>query len=67
MKALSDAWSRFWHTPAESSTLTLFRAALGFVVLCWGISLGFDLRAFYSETGLLPAPEYTAYRISVFR
>lgn len=67
MRALSEAWSRFWHTQAESSTLTLFRAALGFVVLCWGMSLGFDLRAFYSGTGLLPAPEYTAYRISIFR
>lgn len=67
MRAITVAWNRFWHTPAESSTVTLFRIALGFVVLCWGISLGFDLRAFYSEAGLLPDPEYGTYRISVFR
>lgn len=67
MRRLGEAWRRFWHTPAESSTLTLFRVALGFVVLCWSLSLGLDLEAFYSERGLLPSPEYPTYRVALFR
>ncbi len=45
----------------------MYRVALGFVVLCWSISLGFDLEAFYSERGLVPAPAYPAYRVGLFR
>ena len=59
------AWDRFWHTGAECSTVTLFRIALGLVALSWGLSLGLDLQAFYSQSGLLPDPDYAPYRLTL--
>jgi hypothetical protein len=57
--AIGAAWSRFWFTPVETSTLALFRIAVGLVVLSWTLALAPSLYAFYSRDGILPTyPDY---------
>ena len=52
-------WDRFWFTPVETSTLALFRIAVGIVVLGWTLALAPSLYAFYSRDGILPGyPDY---------
>lgn len=48
------AWERFWFTPAQTSTLALFRIAFGVVILGWAISLAPSLYSFFSDDGVLP-------------
>jgi vitamin K-dependent gamma-carboxylase-like protein len=48
------AWERFWFTPAQTSTLALFRIAFGVVILGWAISLAPPLYSFFSDDGVLP-------------
>jgi hypothetical protein len=47
-------WERFWFTPAQTSTLALFRIGFGVVVLGWAISLAPPLYSFFSDDGVLP-------------
>jgi Vitamin K-dependent gamma-carboxylase len=57
--AVGAAWNRFWFTPVETSTLALFRIAVGLVVLGWTLALAPSLYAFYSRDGILPTyPDY---------
>jgi uncharacterized membrane protein YphA (DoxX/SURF4 family) len=57
--AVGAAWNRFWFTPVETSTLALFRIAVGLVVLSWTLALAPSLYAFYSRDGILPTyPDY---------
>ncbi|MFN8036677.1 MAG: HTTM domain-containing protein [Acidimicrobiia bacterium] len=56
MRAIGRAWNRFWFTPQPTSTLALFRIALGCVALLWGLALLPDLRAFFSSKGIEPTP-----------
>jgi hypothetical protein len=58
-QAVGVAWNRFWFTPVETSTLALYRIAVGIVVLGWTLALAPSLYAFYSRDGILPDyPDY---------
>jgi hypothetical protein len=67
VSSIGADWNAFWFTPRESSTLTAFRIALGGMVLFWGLSFGPDLMNLYSETGILPEPDYNPARTGLFR
>lgn len=57
---LVAAWSHFWFQPIETSTVALFRVALGLLALGYTLSLAPVLFAFYSDDGILPAqPTYS--------
>ena len=59
LDALGATWNRFWFTPVETSTLALYRIAVGIVVLGWTLALAPSLYAFYSRDGILPTyPDY---------
>lgn len=49
-----DAWQRFWFSPMQSSTLALFRIAMGLLVFGWTLSLSPELSAMFSSKGILP-------------
>lgn len=52
-------WERFWFTPEPTSTLALFRIAVGLLMLAWTLWLIPDLFAFYGDESVLPtAPHY---------
>jgi uncharacterized membrane protein YphA (DoxX/SURF4 family) len=54
-----SAWDGFWFTRVETSTLGLFRIAVGLIVVGWTLALAPSLYAFYSRDGILPGyPEY---------
>jgi hypothetical protein len=55
MRALADAWQRFWFEPQSTSTLGVVRIAFGIVALGWTISLAPDLRTFFSSSGIVPS------------
>jgi HTTM domain len=55
----ASIWDAFWFTSVETSTLALFRIAVGILVLGWTLALAPSLYAFYSRDGILPAyPDY---------
>jgi hypothetical protein len=59
LRSVASAWERFWFTSVETSTLALFRIAVGIVVVGWTLALAPSLYAFYSRDGILPTyPEY---------
>jgi hypothetical protein len=56
---VTAAWDRFWFTSVETSTLALFRIAVGLVAVGWTLALAPSLYAFYSSDGILPTyPDY---------
>jgi hypothetical protein len=52
------AWERFWFEPEETSTLALVRIAFGLVVLAWTVTLAHDAYPFFTDSGVLPSPDY---------
>lgn len=60
------AWSTFWFTRRPSSTLVLFRTALGFTMLVWTLTLTPDLFHFYGIGGVEPTPIFET-RFTIFR
>lgn len=64
---IGGRWHRFWFTPQPASTLTVLRVALGVTTFCWGLSILVDLRTFYFDDGLLPAPNYRDHRLGLFQ
>jgi hypothetical protein len=50
----TEAWSRFWFGPTETSTLALVRAAFGVVVFVWGLSLLPVLAPLLGPHGVVP-------------
>lgn len=61
MKRVADPWERFWFAPEPTSSLALFRIAIGAVSFAWALSLVPDLRAFFSADGVEPiAPTHPA-------
>jgi hypothetical protein len=58
-RTVGAAWNSFWFTPAETSTLALYRIAVGIIVVGWTLALAPSLYAFYSRDGILPTyPDY---------
>lgn len=51
---LYRGWERFWFEPQSTSTLALFRIALGAVCTVWTLTLAPDLFAFFGSAGVLP-------------
>lgn len=49
-----DSWQRFWFAPMPSSTLALFRMAMGVLIFAWTLSLAPELSAMFSSAGILP-------------
>jgi hypothetical protein len=43
------------------------RTLLGLASLAWALSIAPDLRTFYFEDGLIPAPRYADYRLGLFQ
>lgn len=66
MKSAAQAWTRFWFQPESTATLALVRIAFGVLVLLWAISLGPDLRLFFSTEGLVPTVPDGEWWVSVF-
>ena len=58
MKRVAAAWERFWFAPQPTSSLALFRIAIGAVTFAWTLSLLPDLYAFFSAHGIEPRPPY---------
>ena len=59
IRTAAAAWQRFWFAPTSTATLAVVRIAFAVVVLAWTISLGRDLRAFFTDDGIVPsAPDY---------
>lgn len=56
MRRVAAAWDRFWFAPEPTSTLALFRIAIGVISLAWALSLLPDLHAFFSPNGVEPIP-----------
>jgi hypothetical protein len=54
MRAIAQAWDRFWFEPQSTSTLGVVRIAFGIVVLGWTVSLAPDLKAFFTRSGIVP-------------
>jgi hypothetical protein len=54
-----SGWNRFWFEPQQTSTLALFRIALGLVATLWTASLAPNLLAFYGPDGLVPEYPYS--------
>src|SRR5918999_1006640 len=58
-RAAASTWDAFWFKPVDTSTLALFRIAVGVLVLSWTLALAPSLYAFYSREGILPGyPDY---------
>lgn len=56
LERATAAWDRFFFTPVSTSTVALVRIAFGVVLLGWTLSVGPDVRTFFSGQGLLAAP-----------
>ena len=56
MKRAAAAWERFWFTPEPTSTLALFRIAIGAISFAWTLSLLPDFYTFFSAHGIEPRP-----------
>jgi Vitamin K-dependent gamma-carboxylase len=50
------AWQRFWFAPEPTSTLALFRIAIGVLTFAWALSLLPDFETFFSGHGIEPLP-----------
>jgi hypothetical protein len=58
MRRVTAAWDRFWFAPEPTSSLALFRIAIGAVSFAWTLSLLPDLSAFFSSHGVEPRPPH---------
>ncbi len=58
MRRLAAAWDRFWFAPTPTSSLALFRIAIGVISFAWALSLAPDLHAFFSSHGIEPVPPF---------
>jgi hypothetical protein len=67
MSAIVDAWNRFWFEPTPTSTLAVFRIAIGFLIFGWTISLAPDLFAFFSRSGILMEHPHGAFGYGLLR
>ena len=47
--------------------MVAMRVLLGFASLGWALSIAVDLRTFYFDAGLFPAPNYADYRLGLFQ
>ena len=56
MKRVGAAWQGFWFAPEPTSSLAIFRIAIGAVSFVWTLSLLPDLHAFFSAHGVEPRP-----------
>lgn len=56
MRALARTWNRFWFAPVPTSTVALFRIALGIATFAWAVALGPNLSTFFGPGGLEPMP-----------
>ena len=56
MKRVAVAWERFWFAPEPTSSLALFRIAIGVISFAWALSLLPDFHAFFSSDGVEPIP-----------
>ncbi len=56
MRRVVSAWERFWFAPQPTSTLAIFRIAIGAISFAWTLSLAPDLPAFFSAHGIEPVP-----------
>jgi hypothetical protein len=54
VRRVADAWARFWFAPEPTSSLALFRIAIGFISFGWALSLVPDFHAFFSADGVEP-------------
>jgi uncharacterized membrane protein YphA (DoxX/SURF4 family) len=58
MTRVMKSWERFWFAPQPTSSLAMFRIAIGAVAFAWTLSLLPDLYAFFSSHGLEPRAPY---------
>jgi hypothetical protein len=56
VRRVAGAWARFWFTPEPTSSLALFRIAIGVISFGWALSLVPDFHAFFSPEGIEPVP-----------
>jgi hypothetical protein len=54
MSRAGAAWRRFWFEPEPTSTLALFRIAIGALTFAWTLSFLPDLETFFSGHGIEP-------------
>jgi hypothetical protein len=59
-------WRSFWFEPTSTSTLALFRIALGLLLVAWTLSLGPDLGAFFTNHGLHAPPNSHGWLWNLF-
>ena len=55
-RRLVGGWGRFWFTPQSTSSLAIFRIALGLVTFLWGVALLPYLQDFFTRQGVEPVP-----------
>ena len=64
MRRVAAAWERFWFAPEPTSSLALFRIAIGIISFAWALSLVPDLHAFFSSNGIEPiAPTHPPFGV----
>lgn len=56
MRRVAAAWERFWFAPEPTSSLAIFRIAIGAICFGWAVSLLPDFYAFFSSHGVEPSP-----------
>jgi hypothetical protein len=54
VRHIAGAWERFWFASEPTSSLALFRIAIGVISFGWALSLLPDMRAFFSSDGIEP-------------
>ena len=64
---LAGWWNDFWFRPTPTSTLALVRITYGLVLVTWCVLISFDLRAFFSASGVLPEPLSRPFAWSLLR
>jgi len=59
---ISDAWTRFWFTPADPRPLALIRIAAGCLALALWWSYAADLETWFGADGMLPSRSLGSWR-----
>jgi len=54
LKPIVDGWNRFWFKPIPTSTLALFRIALGLIVFGWALATVPMFYDIFGSSGVLP-------------
>jgi hypothetical protein len=65
LEAPVSAWQRFWFEPVSTSTLAVFRIAVGILTLFWATALADNALDFFSPAGVLPVPPPRRYGLSL--